>query len=320
MEQTIDISELMRDAGIDHQGKIAINENMSGLEPEPKDDWLYVGLLSIRDVAKRKMDVASMACIGSGNGIETIAALKVFPALREIIVTDIVEDILELIRRNIEENMPAESRRVAISYVAGRDCEPVLKPVDLIYGNLPLIMVEDDGSLGTNRATTTLTDAGNYMPLQEGKDDFLYTYSLLSQLGFLLSAKAKLRDGGSIITLIGGRVPYEAIDQTFKRAGLAYKELYCAFKRQSDSEFLKEYADYETKHKAEFLFFDYAKAAAILKKQLKVEAPDVIQGYNGHQLKEMLAGVSLNANEAYNLAKQQQPIGHIAFAFEATKQ
>ncbi len=49
--------------------------------------------------------------------------------------------------------------------------------------------------------------------MKKGDNDILYKYSLLSQLGFVISAKEKLREGGSLVTLIGGRIPTEAIEE-----------------------------------------------------------------------------------------------------------
>lgn len=317
MQKEIDISPLMRAAGIDHQGSVIITEEMSGLEEEVKDDWLYIGLCAIRDVVKAKAGrITSMAAIGSGNGIETIAALKLIQGLEKIVVTDVLQKILAGIRNNIMRNMHAETfKNVSARFVDGRDCEPVTERVDLIYANLPLIMVEGNELL-VNRATTTLTDARAYAHLSTGPKDRLRQYSLLSQLGFLLSAKEKLQPGGSIITLLGGRVPYEALDETFQRAGLHYRELSCAFKRQSDPEFLFEYASHELKEEVTFLFYDYEKAVDILRKQ-GIDVPDIIKGFDGARLKALLADAAINANQAYALAMGRKNVGHIAFAFEA---
>lgn len=318
MEKIIEITDLMTVSGINHSGSIVVTENMSGLESNPKDDWLFLCLLALKDLSQRtNVKISSIANIGSGNGIDIIAELKLFKNLSKIIVTDVIEKILPQIRKNIENNLPEESKKVQIIYVAGRDCEPVKEKVDLIYGNLPLIMVDSD-ELNKNRATTTLTEASHYLYLNKGMDDILQKYSLLSQLGFLLSAKEKLKPGGTILTLLGGRIPREAIDEVFNRAGLKYKEIYCAFKVQADPEFLEQYAKYETKEQAQFFFYNYIKAANIIKEKLNIEVPDIIKNYSGEQLRQLLKSVRLNANEAYDFARAGKPVGHIAFAFEAT--
>ena len=318
MGKIIDITNLMSIVGINHSGTIVVTENMSGLESNPKDDWLFLCLLVLKDLSKRTdVKISSIANIGSGNGIDIIAELKLLKELNKIIATDVIEEILPQIRKNVEDNLPEESKKIKIDYVAGRDCDPVKEKVDLVYGNLPLIMVSDD-ELSKNRATTTLTEASHYMHLSNNSNDILKKYSLLSQLGFLLSAKEKLNQNGIIITLLGGRIPEEAIDEVFQRAGLKYKELYCAFKVQADPEFLEQYAKYETREQVQFFFYDYEKSAKIIKDKLNIEVPNIIKNYSGEQLKDLLKDVRLNANQAYSFAREGKSVGHIAFVFEAT--
>ena len=314
--KTVTITPLMSASGIDVSGDVQIGEDMSGMEPEPKDDWMYLGLQTIRDIAAEKgLAIRSAAGIGSGNGIMEIAMLKEFTALNTLWVTDILERILPAIRGNIERVMSQRISDVNITYAAGADCDPLTEPVDLIYGNLPLIMT-DPASLEQTLATTTLTDSSRYLSLSTGGNDALLRWSMLSQLGFLLSAKKQLNLGGSIVTLLGGRVPYDIITETFERAGLTFKERYCAFKVQADPQFLKDYADYERTHGVEFCFYDYAVASAIIARELGVTVPDVVP-LQGDALKTIIAETQLNAVEAYACAQQNKPVGHLAFAFEA---
>ena len=311
----IDFSALMQAAKINFGGKVNIDEQMSGLEPNPKDDWLFLGVSAIQHELENR-NSTSMACIGSANGIDVIAALKTSSKLKKIFVTDILSNILPQIEKNIEQNVPEEIKKCEMHYLVGRDCEPLPEKVDFIYANLPLIMVSND-SLNKNLASTTLTNAENYAPFSKGEKDPLAIWSLLSQLGFLLSAKEKLQKGGVVVTLIGGRVPYGVIDELFHRAGFTYAELYCSFKLQSDPIFLKEYADYEKKAKIAFCFYDYEKAAQILKNTLNIVIPDIITGKTGEELKALLADAQMNAAQAYENALNKKPVGHLAHAFEA---
>lgn len=306
----------MQAVGINHTGTVLISENMSGLEENPKDDWLYLALLSLAKIAKERGDITSAAMIGCGNGIDAIAVLKLFPNLQRLIVTDVIEDIMPHIEANIENSVPDHSD-VSITYTVGPDAYPLEEKVDLIYANLPLVMV-DEIELQENRSTTTLTDAKRYIELAQGDADELKKYSLLSQLGFLLSAKERITKGGTIITLIGGRVPFSTIDECFKRAGLQYKHLYTAFMKQSDAEFTEQYANLENDENVEFVFYDYDKAKKILQDEFNVIAPDVIPGVSESSFKEALESAQINANQAFNLFKQGRDVGHLAFAFEAS--
>lgn len=306
----------MQVVGINHTGTVLVSENMSGLEENPKDDWLYLALLSLARVAKEKKDVTSAAMIGCGNGIDAIAVLKLFPNLQHLIVTDVIEDIMPHIEANIENNIPDHSG-VSITYTVGPDAYPLEDSVDLMYANLPLVMV-DEIELQENRSTTTLTDAKRYIQLAQGDEDELKKYSLLSQLGFLLSAKEKLTQEGKIITLIGGRVPFSTIDECFKRAELQYKHLYTAFMKQSDAEFTEQYANLENTEGVEFVFYDYDHAKEILENEFNVAVPEIIPDASESRVKEALKSAQINAKQAFDLYKQGKDIGHLAFAFEAS--
>lgn len=316
---TIDITDLFTMAGIEKTGKVQISHpEMSGLEPHPKDDWLYLGLLALRYAAETKASaIRSAAFIGSGNGIETIAALKLFPALETIFITDLVKDIQPRIVENISANASEELKGVRTYCMEGRDCQPLPHAVDLIYGNLPLIMFDQTEIEKYNLSRTTLTDEHAYSHLSKRPNDILWRWSLLSQLGFLLTAKEKLANNGSILTLIGGRTPPYAIEECFRRAKLRYKKLFTSFKRQSDGQFLKQYAEYETKTGVNFAFYDYAKTREIFQDKLGITIPEVIAELDEAELITLLIPAQLSANEAYQSHLKRKAVGHIAHAFEA---
>ncbi|GEM_PF-6707723 len=321
MQRSINISDLFYMSGINHQGKINVTHpDMTGLEPHPKDDWLYLGLLAIRAIAEQKGNqIRSAAFIGSGNGIETIAALKLLPKLETIFVTDLASDIQTGIIQNICSNARQNLQGVATYCLQGRDCQTLPERVDLIYGNLPLIMFDPGEIAKHHLSLTTLTDASYYINLARGQNDMLLRYSLLSQLGFLLSAKEKLTPGGSILTFIGGRVPYYATDECFQRAGLNYKRLFTSLKRQSDGQFLKQYAEYERSQNVEFAFYDYKLAKKIIQNKLGIVIPEVITGFEDDELKTLLAPAMLSARQAYENHLRGSSVAHIAHAFEAWK-
>src|SRR3989344_4133588 len=319
MNTSIDITDLCIMAGIEHKGRVQItHEDMSGLEPHPKNDWLYLGLLSLKEIAKREgVFIRSSAFIGSGNGIETIAALKLFPNLETIFITDLVKNIQPAIIKNITANANKELKGIRTYCLEGRDCSPLSEPVDLIYGNLPLIMIDQREIEKHRLSLTTLTDEQMYMHLSQGPYDMLTRWSLLSQLGFLLSAKEKLAPGGSILTFIGGRISYYALEQCFRRAGGGYRKIFTSFKRQRDGQFFQQYAEYETKEGVDFAFYDYKEAVEILRQKLGIIAPEIIVDIEDADLKILLAPTLISANKAYENYQKGMSVGHIAHAFEA---
>ncbi|MBI5798593.1 MAG: hypothetical protein HZB10_01535 [Candidatus Yonathbacteria bacterium] len=319
MDKAISITDLFSVAGMDHQGKIIISHpDMSGLETNPKDDWLYIGLLAIENIAQRKgRATTSAAFIGSGNGIETIAALKLLSSLKTLYVIDLSPDVQPGVIANITANTGELLKGVQTFCLQGRDGHPLPQRVDLIYGNLPLIMMDREEIRCHPLAMTTLTDAEAYTHLSQGPHDLLRRYSLLSQLGFLLSAKEKLNLDGTLLTLIGGRVPYYAITECFQRAGLGYRKLFTSIKRQSDPQFLKQYAEVEVKEDVVFAFYDYKKAAEIIQGALNIAIPELIPHMDDEELKALLVPALLSAKEAYEQSRNGRAIAHIAHAFEA---
>ena len=175
----------------------------------------------------------------------------------------------------------------------------------------------DESEIGAERSTTTLTDAKYYMPLKKDEQDSLDTYSLLSQLGFILSAKEKLNEKGILITLIGGRIPSSVIDELFVRADVKAKKLFIAFMKQSDPEFVEQYAKIEKQKGANFMFYDYDKALKIIENIWGIKVPDIINKEE-NEIRDLLQPALVNANQAFELHKQGKDIGHLAYAFYIT--
>lgn len=314
--QQVDYSELFKSVGMSQSGTVLISEQMSGLESNPLDDWLFLGVSAfVGHSAATKRNITSAAIIGSGNGIDAIAIISLYPHLNTLYVSDILSDILPTIEKNINSNVPIGSQ-VKINMLAGRDCEPLPQKVDLIYGNLPLVLVEEE-LMQQELATTTLASKSSYAHLTLSEGDPLLDYSMLSQLGFLISAKQKLASSGSIITLIGGRVPDSVVEKCFQRAGLRFERLLMSFMLQSDAQFLKEYAEYEDKTKGvQFEFYNSQQAHRLLE-IYNVPVRGKIVGLEPEQLRDILYDARISASEAFSHYQQGKSVGHLAFAYEA---
>lgn len=294
---------------------VTIVPDMSGLEDDPRNDWLHVALSEFRHFrATRGEHIRSAGFIGSANGIDVIAALRLF-SIERLTVTDIVPALLPAIESNIRANTASNRLPKMIRFAAGRDCEPLEEPCDLIYANLPLVMVDTD-QLGSELATTTLTDARAYAHLQTGPDDLLARWSLLPQLGLLLSAKERLTPGGAIITLIGGRISDAAIEQCFERAGMDHERGTVAIMRQSDEQYLAQYADYEQRLGGDtFAFYDEAEASRILA-AAGCDYPSTLT-FSPEVARTVLEPALLSASQAWERVRQGHHVAHLAYGFLA---
>ena len=85
---------------------IYIGNNMSGLEADPSNYWFHVALAELqRFQNSHGRKIASGAFIGSANGIDVLAALRLFD-IKSLVVTDILPEILPTIERNIRGKDP----------------------------------------------------------------------------------------------------------------------------------------------------------------------------------------------------------------------
>jgi hypothetical protein len=304
----VDFTPLMQALGLDARGTITITPNMSGLEENPLHDWLYLGMEALRKTLTEESK--RVAIIGSGNGIDAIV-LSHLASPDEVVVTDLLPELLPTIQLNIEKNtLPSFHERV--TYRPGRDCQPLDGLFDIIYANLP-IMMGSGYALHQERATTTIAEYSFYAVFHEGKNDPLARWSLLPQLGFLRSAGEKLTAGGKIITLIGGRVPYDVIDTCFKRAELQYTPVGSALMRQSDPEFIEDYAKWEYEHGIKFNFY----SDRIL--TMGVPCPGILPEMPDNRLRLLLHPAQISAQEAHQCSLKGEDVAHIAYAFKATK-
>ncbi|WP_026381627.1 hypothetical protein [Afifella pfennigii] len=302
-------------ASVTMHDRVHLGPRMSGIEEEPCNDWLHVALSELRRLKQdRGENIARAAFIGSANGVDVIAALRLF-RIGSLVVTDIVPEIIPDIERNIRDNTVPEDLPEELCFVVGRDCEPVPWECDLIYANLPLVMASDQ-ELQSDLATTTLTDSSAYLKLAYAEDDPLLKWSLLPQLGFLLSAKEKLAPGGCVITLIGGRIPEDAIAECFQRAGMAFERGTVAVMRQSDEEYVEQYALYEAQftHEA-FLFYDEAAAAGILR-ECGYAYPSIVD-VSAEEMRLLLAPAALTAEQARQRVSDGHHVAHLSYGFRA---
>lgn len=300
----------------DREDRVQLTPKMSGIEDDPRNDWLHVALAELRRFRRdRGQRIDRAAFVGSANGVDAIAALRLF-RIGALVVTDILEEILPTIERNIRRNTAADDLPGELQLVSGRDCEPVPDGCDLIYANLPLVMTSGS-ELTTDLATTTLTDSRAYESLAEGPDDPLVKWSLLPQLGFLLSAKRKLKPSGAVITLLGGRIPDSVIEECFRRAGMTFERGTLAVMRQSDPDYVEQYANYEaTISEGNFLFYDEGVAGQILQGQ--GHGYPAIVDVPADMLRDMLEPAALTAAEAWDRILAGWHVGHLSYGFRAS--
>ena len=180
-----------------------------------------------------------------------------------------------------------------------------------MYGNLPNLPSDsDDLSEGLKLSSLYKREnSGLTMP------SYIAGYLLEMQRLFLDSAKFVLNPGGSVLPIIGGRVPYELFPGMFAEAGLNLEELCSGFKRQTEPDVvIPEYAGAE-RDGIIFSFYPFSEAKEHLKK-LGIENPTARIG--GMELSSALRDYRVSAREALNLYTKGIEVGHTVHFFRGT--
>lgn len=298
----LDLSPLFKAVGIEKSGQITITEHLYEFYPDrPKDYWLYVAFLGFQKYAKEHNKISSFASIGTGAGIDAIGAYEIFKP-KQIIVTDIHPEIPAIAEKNIKDNIPSDVDVIALE---GDLCRPLIEKnlkVDLVYANLPNLPA-DQPPLDDNTSVS-------YYLKRDPQDcpEKFQKYMLTMQYLFLKEAKQIVNQGGAVIDAIGGRVPYEILEDLFKETGYKFSELAGVYKVATEPHFeLKGYAEAEKKYGVEFDFYNYTEAQ---EHWIKIEN----QNLRGPELKKELQKYRVSATEAYaGYLKDNSVYGRVSY-------
>jgi hypothetical protein len=282
-----------------------------------EENWLYyafAGFKKLDSLLKEEgAKVASLALIGTGNGVDAIGACHIFKDVVRIYLTDIDEETLPLALQNVKGNLDPAAK-AAVDGFAGDVCEPLQErsiKVDLIYGNLPNIPLWDSEQTDGFGLSTF------YSPRESAAPHPVIKQSMLElQLHFLRSAKACLTPGGSVVQLVGGRFPSRNFKLLYELAGFELTQLCAGLKPQTEaSEVLTGYARAEKENDVEFTFYDYDKALAALKQDGQGNlVADEPMDYLEKTLKDCL----MNATRALEAHRNGILIGHTCHVLRGT--
>lgn len=281
--------------------------DMYPFKNEIEQNWSYFSALTFAKLGLLKhFKPRSMAIIGIGNGLEGIAAVTAFPSLKKLFISDVEEKVTLGAYQNISQCV----KEIEITTLNGSLCEPLIKAdqkVDLVFANIPNLLTDNigDDDLGESRGTfiqANLLDR-YFVPF-----DFS-SWALGGQYALLKSAKQILRPAGSLITALGGRVPFPLIADLFSSCGYSFHEELIGFKLQTETLIdLEGYASLESQFGVQFTFYQYENALRLLNDVGFASASDSI---SGQELSKILAPSKLSASKALKEFKSGKTIGHI---------
>jgi len=325
--RNVDVSPLFRAAGLETRGLQPIHET-SKMYPFKNGDvtqnWSYFMISGLRKLQETLVQnyqklPENIGIVGIGSGVEGIAAARIFhESIRRLFVTDIDQKILEGAVSNIKRNV--DTKKVEVVGHVGSFAEPLeAKEVqlDLIAGNVPNLPSAQDQKLRSG------ADLGTFMPrgLYEKytPPEKFVKWALGAQYAYLTSASRVVREGGSALTLVGGRFPLPLVKELFEAAGFgSSNEVIAGYKEQTEPEpDFKGYSKFEAGFTDVSFDFYVQKAAEQILANANIENPT--SRHTGVQIKGVLKDQRKSALAALVLYPQGISCGHTVHLFQGVK-
>lgn len=224
---------------------------------DPRSDWVatvaYPAFKAIKQMKLSSFSVDRFATIGTGTGLDALAAIEVF-GCKDVAITDLHHDVVETAAQNVIQNLQDHLMPVSLFARAGDLLTPLHQThsgFDLIYENLPNIPLQSDGSMNHEQTSSSFFD------FRHETIPGIVTKNLLT-LHYLaiLEAKRHLASRGIILSSIGARVPLGSILETAKIAGATGNILLYTWKIQSEPEdIIGGYAAWQDRGLGPFYFY-----------------------------------------------------------------
>jgi SAM-dependent methyltransferase len=276
--------------------------------PDLKDrkrDWVAsVAAPAFRILARRRppKSLRSFASIGTGSGVDALAAIEILGA--EVVgITDLFGEVVrtaeENIRRNIKQGIDVE-----IHAGAGDLLTPLASSgvkFDVIYENLPNLPIDDAARIEKDRTSAAFL-APRAEPVPEFVSDWLLTLHYLA----LAQARNGLAPDGVVLSTIGARLPLDVIAEMSRAAGFAPSFLSYGWKVQAEAEdVIGTYAKWQRNGYGPFHFYE---ADQLEHAFASLDLEDA--GRNAVVIERTLTAGRLDALAAWDAFRNDVRIGH----------
>ena len=195
---------------------------------DPRSDWVAsVAVPAFTALAQEGVEAQDFCSIGTGVGLDALAAVEILKA-RNIVITDLHEDVVSLARNNIIKNSVVGDELTIHGYT-GDLLAPVIGKgfeFNLLYENLPNIPIEDGGELFNGQNSSTYIEKR-----KELMPDFVKRYLIDLHYVALQQAYSLLKQGGQTLSSIGGRIPLEIIVRLGQELGYSSEILTYTWKK-----------------------------------------------------------------------------------------
>lgn len=281
--------------------------------------WLYFAFEAFRRLREHYGVVTNRAIdtfcdIGTSSGLDAIGAWEALQPQR-MIITDIVEAVLETARRNILRNCSHISEEDVV-VLHGDLATPLYDGnmyVDVAYANLPTLPMDIDSETIAASGTT----AASFYPRHRMANRPGLARDMLLELyfSFLTEVAPRLSSDGLVLCAIGGRVPWSVIDSLFQGCGFDPKLLLFDLKPQEQAkECLPVYGEFENSQ-VTFTFYRYDEAHQQIR-DIDADHPGLTfteRLVRHDQVVKALTPFALTATEALRLHEKGETVGHLVY-------
>lgn len=279
---------------------------------DPRSDWVAsVAVPAFQAVARAGVQVHVFATIGTGAGLDALAAIEILRA-NFFIITDIHDDVVSTAMNNIKSNITNKSD-VTIFSGAGDLLDPIKGEdfkLDLIYENLPNIPLNQGAVIDAGQNSSTFIETRT-----EEIPEFVGQYLVTRHHLALRQACPILRHGGRILSSIGGRIPLDAIKRLGTEAGYDSDILTFTWKQQSEpDEVMGGYATWEQEGFGPFRFYPVQALSETFQSY-----SDVAAGLQSTEIERALQRHELTATAAMDAWRAGTSIGHTVAVLQSIK-
>ncbi|MDR0842082.1 MAG: 50S ribosomal protein L11 methyltransferase [Acidobacteriota bacterium] len=275
-------------------------------------DWVAsVAVPAFKHIrAKSRKPVGAFCSIGTGSGLDVLAAIETLGA-RRVGLTDLDAGVVTAAAGNVQRNRLA-SHPLVIEAGHG-DLFAPLKPFgahyDLIYENLPNIPIGNTKSVAADR------NSGAHVAPRQEKIPKVIKRQLLD-LHYLLLVQAKdfLLPGGSVLSMLGARIPLEVYLHLGELAGYESNILSYSWKVQAEPE--EVIPGHVRTEKRGFGPFHFYRADTLRKTFRRVTVAS--SGKKAFDIEKSLVAERLSPEAALAAWKSGETIGHTVAVLQST--
>jgi SAM-dependent methyltransferase len=273
-------------------------------------DWVAtIATPAFKRIRQEEGTKPAFCSIGTGAGLDALAAIEILDAT-DIGITDVHADVVAAASANIRANL-RDPAHITLNAGFGDLLQPLaaLRPhYDLIYENLPNIPIDDAADLATARLSS-----GHMPPRAEPVPELLRKNLLTLHYVALLQARDFLRPDGSVLSLIGGRIPLAVFQHMGKLAGYRSEIFTYGWKIQTDPDAI--ISGHLTQQQQGLGPYHFYRAQQLAKVFMQVKLED--SGKRALEIERQLAPEALDPQQALAAHRRGETIGHTVVALRS---